>query len=132
MISGFFMGLLWCMCMSMWGCVTCKKKKNLYFEGKPMFGHMIIVKAKSFYNEIKITFKCPFSEGWLLNFEVSAAEGDFQVEYSSVSRTSHIIGAVTTNYLKEHRLLEVVSDNLEYLIIRHLSCPLCARLKEFC
>lgn len=66
---------------------------------------MIIVKAKSFYDEMKIMYKSPFSEGWLLNFEVSAAEGDFQVEYSSVSCTSQITGAVTTNYLKEHRLL---------------------------
>jgi len=44
-----------------------------------MLGHTVIVKAKSFYDEMKITYKCPFSEGWLLNFE-----GDFQVEYSSV------------------------------------------------
>jgi hypothetical protein len=74
-------------------------------EGKPMFGHMIIIKAKSFYDEMKINYKCPFSEGWLLNFEVSVAEGDFQVEYSSVSCTGQIMGAVTTNYPKEHRLL---------------------------
>ena len=65
----------------------------------------VIVKAKSFNDEMKITYKCPFSEGWLLNFKLSAAEGDFQVEYSSVSCTNQIIGAVTTNYLKERRLL---------------------------
>jgi hypothetical protein len=32
-------------------------------EGKPMFGHTIIVKAKFFYDEIKITYKYVFSEG---------------------------------------------------------------------
>ena len=74
-------------------------------ERKPMFGHTIIVKAKSSYDEMKITYKCPFSEDWLLNFEVSVAEGDFQVEYSSVSCTGQIMGAVTTNYPNERRLL---------------------------
>jgi hypothetical protein len=77
------------------------KKKTVNFEGKPVFGHMIIVKAQYFYDEIKVTYKCPFSKGWLLNFKVSAAEGDFQVEYSSVGCTSQNIGAVTTNYLKD-------------------------------
>jgi hypothetical protein len=74
-------------------------------EGKPIFGRMVIVKAKSFCDEIKVTYKCSFFEGWLLNFEVSAAEGDFQVEYSSVGCTSQNIGAVTTNYLKECQVL---------------------------
>jgi hypothetical protein len=32
-----------------------KNKKAVNSEGKPTFGHMIIVQAKSFYNEIKIT-----------------------------------------------------------------------------
>jgi Tc5 transposase DNA-binding domain. len=32
-------------------------------EGKPMTQPMIIDKAMSFYNEMKITDKCTFSEG---------------------------------------------------------------------
>jgi hypothetical protein len=38
-------------------------------EGKPVTGPMIIEKAKSFYDEMKITDKCTFSEGWLRNFK---------------------------------------------------------------
>lgn len=33
------------------------------------------------------------------------AEGDIQMEYSSVSCAHQILGALTTNYLKERRLL---------------------------
>jgi DDE superfamily endonuclease./Tc5 transposase DNA-binding domain./CENP-B N-terminal DNA-binding domain. len=38
-------------------------------EGKPVTGPLIIEKAKSFYDEMKITEKCTFSEGWLRNFK---------------------------------------------------------------
>jgi hypothetical protein len=34
-------------------------------EGKPMTALTIIDKADSFYDEMKITDKCTFSEGWL-------------------------------------------------------------------
>jgi len=39
--------------------------------------------------------------------------------------------AVTRYYLYELRSVCVLSDNLEYLLIRHLSSPSSARLKEF-
>jgi hypothetical protein len=49
------------------------------FKGKPV----IIEKAKSFYNEMKISDKCTFSEDWLQNFKEPAAEGDIQMECHS-------------------------------------------------
>jgi hypothetical protein len=33
-------------------------------EGKPMTGPMIIEKAKYFYDEVKITHKRTFRDGW--------------------------------------------------------------------
>ena len=44
---------------------------------------MIIEKAKSIYDEMKITGTCAFSEVWLKNFKQTAAEEDIQMEYSS-------------------------------------------------
>jgi len=38
-------------------------------EGKPVTGPMIIEKAKSLYDEMKVSEKCTFSEGWLRNFK---------------------------------------------------------------
>jgi hypothetical protein len=35
----------------------------MHSEGKPMTGPMITEKVKSFYDEIKISNKCTFSEG---------------------------------------------------------------------
>ena len=52
-------------------------------EGKPMIGPMIIDKVMSFCDEMKITDKCTFSEGWLQNLKEPAAEGDIQMEYLS-------------------------------------------------
>jgi hypothetical protein len=40
------------------------------------------LKKLSFYDEMKITDKCTFSD-WLQNFEEPAAEGDIQMEYPS-------------------------------------------------
>ena len=37
----------------------------MHSEGKPVTGPMIIEKAKSFYDEMTITYKCTFSEGCL-------------------------------------------------------------------
>jgi hypothetical protein len=34
-------------------------------EGKLLTGPVIVEKTKSFYDEIKITDKCTFYEGWL-------------------------------------------------------------------
>jgi hypothetical protein len=53
----------------------------MHFEGKPMTGHMVIEKAESFYNEVKITDKCAVSEGGLQKFEEPAAKGDIPVVY---------------------------------------------------
>jgi hypothetical protein len=38
-------------------------------KGKPMTGHIIIGKVMSLYDEIKITDRCTFSEGWLKNLK---------------------------------------------------------------
>jgi hypothetical protein len=40
-----------------------KRFKVMHCSGKPKTGPMIIEKAKYFYDEIKITDKCAFSEG---------------------------------------------------------------------
>jgi hypothetical protein len=45
----------------------CKWFIALCCEGKPVTGHMIIETAKSFYDEVKITDKCTFSESRLKN-----------------------------------------------------------------
>jgi hypothetical protein len=55
----------------------------MHSKGKPANGFVIIGKAKSFYDEMKITGKCTFYEGWLQNFKESADEGDIHMEYSS-------------------------------------------------
>jgi hypothetical protein len=44
---------------------------------------MVIGKAESLYDEMKIADKCTFSEGWQLNVKEPATEGDIQMEYSS-------------------------------------------------
>ena len=43
--------------------VLCKWLLEIHPDKKGVSGAMIIEKAKSFYNEIKITDKCTFSEG---------------------------------------------------------------------
>jgi hypothetical protein len=48
-----------------------------------MTGCTIIEKSKYFYDDMKITHKCIFSEGWLQNFKEPAAEKDILMEYSS-------------------------------------------------
>jgi hypothetical protein len=53
------------------------------FEKKSVMGLVIVEKAKSFYDEMKLTDKCTLSKGWLQNFKVTAAEGDIQMEYCS-------------------------------------------------
>jgi hypothetical protein len=70
-------------------------------KGKPTTGPIVMEKVKCFYDEIKVTDKCKFCNGWLQNF-------------------------------KELRSVQVPSDNLEYLIIRHQSSPMQVRLMEFC
>jgi hypothetical protein len=42
---------------------------------KPVTGPMVIQKFKSFYDEMKITDKFTFCEGWLQTFKQPAAEG---------------------------------------------------------
>jgi hypothetical protein len=37
------------------------------FKGKPITGPLIIDRAKSYYDGMKIPDKCTFSEGWLKN-----------------------------------------------------------------
>jgi hypothetical protein len=44
---------------------------------------MIIEKAKSFCNEVKIIGQWTFAESWLQNFKIPAAEGDIQMKYYS-------------------------------------------------
>jgi formylmethanofuran dehydrogenase subunit E len=41
----------------------------MYFEGKPMTGHMEIEKVKCFCDGIMITDKCTFYDGSLQNFK---------------------------------------------------------------
>jgi hypothetical protein len=41
----------------------------VYSKEKPMITPMIIQKAKSFYDKMKITDKCTLSEGWLQNLD---------------------------------------------------------------
>jgi hypothetical protein len=41
------------------------------------------VKKFGFYDEMKITDTCTFSEGWLQNFKEPAAGGGIQMKYSS-------------------------------------------------
>ena len=45
--------------------VLCKWFTAVQSEGRPMPGPMVIEKAESFYDEMKITDKCTFCEGWL-------------------------------------------------------------------
>jgi len=45
--------------------VLCKWFTVLHSIGKPVTGHSITEKAKPVCNEMKITDKCTFSEGWL-------------------------------------------------------------------
>jgi hypothetical protein len=40
----------------------------MHSEGKPMAGHMIIEKGKSFHDEVKIADKYTFSEGSKKNY----------------------------------------------------------------
>jgi hypothetical protein len=47
--------------------VLCKWFTAVCCKGKPVTGPMVIGKAKSFYDELKVTDKCTFSEGWLQN-----------------------------------------------------------------
>ena len=47
-----------------------------------MTGPMIIHTAECFYDEMRITDRCTFSDGWLQNFIDSTAEGDIQMDYS--------------------------------------------------
>jgi hypothetical protein len=61
-------------------------------EEKPVTGPMIIQKGKSFYDEMRITDKFTFSEGWLQNFKQLAAEGGVQI-FTLISC------AVSKNYL---------------------------------
>jgi hypothetical protein len=44
---------------------------------------MVTEEVKFFYDEMKITDMCTFSEGWVQNFKEPAAEGDVKMEYSS-------------------------------------------------
>jgi len=46
-----------------------------------MTGPMVIRRAKSFYDEVKVTDKCAFSEGELQNFKEPEAILDTSVEY---------------------------------------------------
>jgi hypothetical protein len=50
-------------------------------KGKPMIRPMIIDKAKSFHDKVKMTDRQTLCEGWLQNFIEPAAE-DVQKEYS--------------------------------------------------
>jgi len=47
--------------------VLCKWFTVLCCEWKPVTGHMIIETAKFFYDEVKLTDKCTFSESRLKN-----------------------------------------------------------------
>jgi hypothetical protein len=51
-------------------------------QRKPVTGSMIIDKAKSFDEMIKID-KCTFSVGWLQNVKEPAAKGNIKIEYFS-------------------------------------------------
>lgn len=48
-------------------------------EEKPVTGAMINQKVKSLYDEMKITDKFTFSEGWLRTFKQPAPEVDIQI-----------------------------------------------------
>jgi len=63
------------------------------------------------------------------NAPATAAEGDIQMDTPLISCASQNIGSVTK---KLHaRLIYVLSDHLEYLIIGHCCVSTSARLKEF-
>jgi len=63
------------------------------------------------------------------NAPATAAEGDIQMDTPLISCATQNIGSVTK---KIHaRLIWVLSDHLEYLIIGHCSVSTSARLKEF-
>jgi hypothetical protein len=47
--------------------VLCQWFRAMYSQGKPMSGRMIIEKAKSCYDEMKIADKYTLLEGWLQN-----------------------------------------------------------------
>jgi hypothetical protein len=48
-----------------------------------------------------------------------------------ISRAAQITGTVTNNYVDKLRSVNVLSGNLEYLTIRHLSHPVQGILTEF-
>jgi hypothetical protein len=48
-------------------------------EEKPVTGRMIIQKVECFYDEMNVTDKFIFCEGWLQTFKQPAAEGDIQI-----------------------------------------------------
>lgn len=48
-------------------------------EEKLVTGPMIIQKVKTFYDELKITDKFTFYEGWLQTFKQPAPEGGIQI-----------------------------------------------------
>jgi hypothetical protein len=72
----------------------------MHSERKPVPGPMMIKKACPFYDEMKITCNCTFSEG------------------------------SDKNYQQELRSVQALSDNLEHLIIWHLLGPIGAALKN--
>jgi hypothetical protein len=53
-----------------------EKVLQQWFTEKPVTGSMIIQKVESFYDEMKITDKFTFSEGWLRTFKQPASEVD--------------------------------------------------------
>jgi len=49
--------------------VLYKRFKITHSEGKPIIEHMIIKRVQSFCNEMKVTDRCTFLEGWLQNLK---------------------------------------------------------------
>lgn len=83
--------------------VLCKWCTTMWSKGKLESGPMIIVTVKSSSVEMKIISNCTFSVGWLQS---------------------------NKNYLWKIWLLYVLLENLEYLIIQHLSGPIDDGLKN--
>jgi len=82
-------------------------------EAKPATRPVITERAKALCDEMKLTDKCTFSDGWQQNINEPAAAGDIQTEYPSDYLYSPSMGAIKRNTCMNL----VLSNYLEHLII---------------
>jgi hypothetical protein len=59
-------------------------------KGKPMTARIIVGKAMSLYDEIKITGRCTFSESWLKNLKNQQLKEISKWNNSMMSCTVHV------------------------------------------